>query len=753
MGLFLVQSSSTEYSQAAMSCYATMAQQLAEAATDEAFLAIEKELKGAKMGPLLKQGETATLKGITGLNPRLLDILPDYKVAAAQTTGLIITHFSRPAIEVVSILPTITDFRPIDHGWFTVDECIYRPKDRQYAFDRDNKGRDYLLSIGFSTKVAVKLGSRKHVFQYQLTRDMKVINVAPIARAYSMFSCLGIDLRQQDDIYNDLNRGKGRLILWNIPFQSRVYFHGPAVIGVENPDRFEPGDEDGAYVINKPSVFPGFNQAFQYDDTYAGISYVPYPGRALWQKRSIFGGTHKNDLGKMTADEQRMFKHNTYVNKGFLPRYQSRWSDLSDYFNFGKEFVRGTYRKQVFLPAGPYCRTPWRFVGERPANWNNQTADGWPHPSGDLKLEHRFVPGDNNVSDNSKIYTELKRHRLYQALTFASTQKFGGYPQTVNPEFSLTFGNPHDAEGILDGFLILTENVFKTFWETVVVVPRMLFIGGEALVRLIVPRKDPTLAAGVDYTQVKNFFPNNFKNFPKAAVVKLRDVSQIPKDDQGFWILDGLYWLDTFQTTGPVVYKGKGVIFVGDYVPARPFTIGGNILRYRDPATKSPGDNHLTLVYYPFPGDGRLPDDPGFLNECQAIVQGKGVTIEASFFSFAGIRCGSTDVTNNDGCFSEMDFTTYGMNPNAPTADWNVNFKGIYDNAISICGNYVNYFVKKHRMNSDVWVFHDNTNPFYYDKATNRMKEEYTDADEIMAHTAHLSPKIQHLAFSGGGGE
>ena len=59
MGLFLMQSSSTEYSQAAMSCYATMAHQLAEAVADEAFVALEKDLKTIKKPPLLRQCQTS----------------------------------------------------------------------------------------------------------------------------------------------------------------------------------------------------------------------------------------------------------------------------------------------------------------------------------------------------------------------------------------------------------------------------------------------------------------------------------------------------------------------------------------------------------------------------------------------------------------------------------------------------------------------------------------------------------------------
>lgn len=753
MGLFLIQSSSTEYSQAAMSCYATMAQQLAEAACDEAFLQVEKELKGLKKGPLLRQAKLSELpynnNGGTGLNPTLTDFLPDYKGAAAQTSGILLTHLTRPGIEIESILPSLTDLRPIDHGDFADEECVYRSKDWPPGVDR-KMSRDFLLSVTLTAKVALKIGGKKHRFQFQQTRDLKVINVGPVAQAYTLFSCVGVDPRVQDDIYNDLNMGRGRLVLWNIPFQSRLYIHGPAVIGLENPDRLEPGDEDGAFIINKPDVYPGSNQAFQYSDTYAGLSYMPYPGRALWQKRSMFGGAHKNDLAAMTADEQRMFKHNTYIKKGYIPKLNQRWSELSDYFNFGKDFVRGNYKKQVFLPAGPYCRFPWKFVEDRPATWNNQTSDSWPYPNPDLKIEHRWLKSDSSMEKNTKIYGEVKQHRLFQALTYVGTWKQGGYPKLQYPEFALSYGNPRDSEGVLDSIFILTENVFKTFWETISVGPRLAYIGAEALVRLVIKPKDPNLPQPVGFNKPLNFYPSNFKNFPKSAIIKLRDVSEIPKEN-GIWILDGVYWLDYFQTTAPVKYKGKGIIFVGDYVPSKPFTIGGSILRFLE--NDNPGDNHLTLVYYPLPGDGRLPDDPSYLNECQMVINGKGVTIEASVFSLAGIRSGSADSMSTDGILSDQDYLRLNMDPMKVLKEWNVDFRELSKSVNSICGNYVTYFMKKRFLNSDLWVFHDNSNPFYFDGTTKQLKQVYNEVDEVMAHTVHLSPKIQHMAFSGAGGE
>jgi hypothetical protein len=748
MGFFLMQSSSAEYSQAALSCYATSAMQLAEAATDEAFFHLEEELAGAKKAELLKQCEHSTLpyepNDTAGHVPSLTGQFPDLAPYVTQANGLTLTHYRRQGLKVESILVNLDSVRPIDHSWFALEDCVYRPKDRLQSFNT-KMSRDFQLGLTLTTTVSLRVGTKKRKFVMQSSRDVKVVNVGPIGRNYSLYSCIGIDLRVQDDVYNDLSRGNGRLVLWNIPFQSRVYVHGPAVIGVENPDRYETDNDDGAFIVNNPDVYPGVNHAFQYDVTYAGLSYLPYPGRALWKKNSMFGGPTMEDLAEMTADEQAMYKHNTYKFKGYIPKLNSSWSELSAWVNFGKEYIRGHAKKQVFLPAGPFCRLPWRFVGEKPPNWNNQINDGFPRPSNEMKLEHRFMRDDDSVNDNTRIYSDLRRFRLYQLGTLVASQKFSGYPQPVMPEFSLSYGNPRDSEGILDSIWILTENVFKTFWDAVSAAPRMLYIGGESLVRLIIKPKDPTVNQEVDFNKVKNFFPNNFKSFPKAAVRKFRDVSEIPVDKDGVWLLDGLYWLDFFQTPGDVVYKGKGVIFVGDWVPNRQGTIRGNILRYRDPANPtSPGENHLTLVYYPMPGTGTLPEDPAYLNQCQLVIEGKGKIIEASVFSFAGIR-------SEGGTLTDQEYLSMGMNPNLPTKKWQVDFNLLQSKVNSICGNYVNFFMKKHRLNGDLWVFHETNNPFYYNSQTNQLKAVYGEADEVMAHTVHFSPKPQHMAYSGGG--
>ncbi|OQA09320.1 MAG: hypothetical protein BWY66_00624 [bacterium ADurb.Bin374] len=775
MGMFLKQTTSTEYTQAAFSVYATMAQQLAESAADEAFVQLYKLFKDGtadgKKGPLLRQLALSQYPGgggETGKNPDLKDILPSFKNYVTQTNALISLHMTRAGFEIEEVLPRLTDCRPIDHRPLSKPECVYTPKDRADKSFLNTMSGDFYLSIGFNVTVAVTSGLKKSRFFFQITRDMKVVNVGPIGRNYSLYSCLGVDPRDASEVTNDLSRGNGRLVLWNHPYQSRVYMHGPAVIGLENPDT-NPASTDkaemyGAFMQTSTDGKPGFNLAFQYSDTYNGLSYLSYPARSLWEGRDYAWWNNldntKKDLETMSGSEKQMFEYNTYK-KGYLPqREKTTWSDLGKFLTTGiselqKEYIRGTRKKQVFFPAGPFCRFPWKYVPQRrkAAFAPNQIEDTWPDPDPDLRIEHRNLFTDADVDEQTKIYAEVRHFIIRNAAGIRILDTTNNYPRLEMPEFSLNYGNFRDAEGLFDALWSGVKDLAVGAWRNITTPAKLLWHAGSSLVGLVIKPQDPKSPTAMNDSDLRNFYPTNFKYFFKAATHKLKSTAEIPKDKDGFWILDGLYWLDTFETFGPVVYKGKGMIFVGDnYKPA---VIRGNIIAARaNDGTRS--DSHLTIVYYPFNSNGTLPD----LNQCQLIIEGKGKKIEASVFSLAGIR-------TTDGLMTEQDFRDCGMNPEDIPAQWGTTLKlpDLRDKVNSIIGNYVNFFMKKSRIDGDLWVFHDVNNPLYFTKTAdkvwtinqfledqerdNETSKPNTEAHEIAAHVVVMSPRIQHMHFSG----
>lgn len=766
MGMFLKQTTSTEYTHAAFSVYATMAQQLAEAAADEAFVQIYKLFKDGsadgKKGPLMRQLSTSNFPengGSSGLNPTLLDVPPSFKKYVTQTNALILIHMSRAGFEIEKVEPRIKDCRPIDHRPLTKPECVYLPKDRANQSFDTTMSKDFYLSIGFDVTVAVTSGMKKSRFFFQITRDMKVVNVGPIGRNYTLFSCLGVDPNRADEVANDLSRGNGRLVLWNHPYQSRIYIHGPAVIGLENPDADPVSDDKaemyGAFMQSSTDGKPGFNLAFQYSDTYNGLSYLPFPARSLWERKDLswsdnLDNTKHDNMETMMDSGKQMFEYSTYK-KGYIPlREKTEWNALKLISGITQaEYVRGTRKKQVFFPAGPFCRFPWKYVParRRPNYSPNQKDDAWPEPDNELRIEHRNLLNDDDVDEQTKIYAEMRHFVLREYFGIRKLDTAGDWPKLQMPEFSLSYGNTRDAESFWDAVGMVITGIAKTIWNTISTPAKLVWRGGSLLVGLVIKPHDPSAPGAMSDADLRNFYPTNFKIFFKAATHKLRNVGDIPKDKDGIWLLDGLYWLDTFETTGNVVYKGKGMIFVGDNF--KPAVIRGSMIAYRN-SDGSRSDSHLTLVYYPFNSNGTMPD----LNQCQLTIEGKGNNIEASVFSLAGIR-------TTEGAMTEADFRACGMNPEDTSTQWKTTLKtaDMRSKVNSITGNYVNFFMKKSRIEGDLWVFHDIYNPMYFTKGADNIlginqtaedkDKSVAEAHEIAAHVVVMSPRIQHMHFSG----
>ncbi|MBU1107421.1 MAG: hypothetical protein KKB51_12180, partial [Candidatus Riflebacteria bacterium] len=250
MGLFLAQSSSAEYTQAAVSVYRTMGRQLAEAAADEAYVMLEERFKDKTTTGFMQQllwqaagSQTPKGGGSTGLNPTLLHDFTDLKDKVTQTLTLKDYHMTRAGFTIEKILPNIKGCRPIPQGPLDDPESYHRPPDRKLGFD-DHYSRDWYLVIQLDITVALQK-QRTFKVDYTISRDVKILNMSPIARNYTMFSILGHRIptgdpaRVQEVLRNEMNmpdRAGGRLILWNMPFQSRVYMHGPAIINIENPE-------------------------------------------------------------------------------------------------------------------------------------------------------------------------------------------------------------------------------------------------------------------------------------------------------------------------------------------------------------------------------------------------------------------------------------------------------------------------------------------------------------------------------------
>lgn len=777
MGMFLLQSSSAEYSQAAISVYRTMARQLAEAAAEEAFSTLEERFKDKSntgfMQQLLWQASNSEIPrggGSTGLNPTLLHDFTDLKDRVTQVLTLKDYHMTRAGFVIEKVIPSLKDLRPIDQGPLNDPANYHRSPDRIDKFD-NHFSRDWYLTLQLEVTVALKK-RRSSRINYTISRDIKIVNQAPMARNFTFFSILGHQFRSSDPVsvqatidqqMNMPDEAGGRLILWNQPFQSRVYMHGPTVIALENPELALDRANFGAYNTGDPArPAPGPNQGYQYSDTFYGFSYFRTLGRAIFPRRTLWdsisvwwrgGKPDKEDKDSYDSMYPNVLDNAT-VYGGLIPHQGRGLLEILGNINthgIQDTYFRGTNIHQKFLPGGPFVRTPWKYVSpellkESPFSPNRLIPRRFPGEDDELRLEHRWMPGELSLAEESRIYS-----RAYKVKYNHVTGGIQSPPDRENMEFSLSYYNSPDPEGFFGTLAYSGGAILESFWHGFTMPFQAVSALASPLVRKIFGGSETGVSVSTE-PDFPNMFPTAFRwNFRGLTTRKFENESQIPRDEEGRWLLDGTYWLDNFETEAnlPIVYVGTGTIMVTQFTPERPFRIRSSIVSLKQPDGVTPM-GHLNLFYHPF--------DPNAINTTERMIHfdGSNILVEASVYSCYGLRTNSTS--------NILDFSTVGIYHDKPMDQWEGGDNSFVQQVISstnmIFGNYVNFFFDKSPMRGDLWVMHNINNPLYFDKTganyslvQNRIdkSEDERKAYEIMAHEFYMSPKIQHVSSIGGG--
>lgn len=757
MGLFLQQSSTAEYSQAAMSVYRTITRQLAEAAADEAFILLEKQFKDKNSDYfklLLQQAATSnTPKGgnTTGLNPTLLGDFSDLKDKVTQVLILKDYHITRAGFEIEKILPTIKDCRPIPNGPLDVEESYHHSTDRTKKFDTE-MSKDWYLTL----RLDIRLGLKKNTsskLEYTVSKDIKLLNMGPISRNYTMFSILGHmipsggDSQQiQNFIEADMNDPNGgSLYLWNMPFQSRVYMHGPSIISLDNP-QFAGTTKANYGAFNLGGItLPGTSHAYQYSDTFYGLSYYPREARALFPPNDV------NKLLRPTpnkSDADYNILNEDTVCGGFLPDItdfqlknilQTMQNSLQD------TYFRGNIAKQNFLPAGPFCRTPWKYVppyneASRPNFAPNQLEikKAFPKTDEHLALEHRWDPNNEALGKSTNIMARVFEIK-YNFLTGGIKE-----PSQELVQFSLTYFNNPDPKGFLEGLGYIFGSIGSSIWNQL----KIPFQATGNLISIVKDKywpSDPDMISASTDNLPRNLYPNNFKyNYRGIATRKLKNEREIPRiPEEGTWDLNGVYWLDSCQIEESVTYIGTGTLVVASFDPDRPFKIKGDIIAKRD--DKGTPLGHLNIIYHPY------TTYTGDVKDRMLILEGSSITIEASVYSCYGIQSNGTKIN---------DFSAIGILPDRPISEWGDAMGNVTQMSNVILGNYTNFYMNLRHQKGDLWVIHPHMNPSYFRQEPSggyRIIQDVIDDSpaerlkyEISTHEFFMSPKLQHLGFIGG---
>ncbi|MDD3376924.1 MAG: hypothetical protein PHF08_05635 [Candidatus Riflebacteria bacterium] len=757
MGLFLQQSSTAEYSQASMSVYRTITRQLAEAAADEAFVLLEKRFENKDeqfFKLLLQQAATSgTPKGgkPTGLNPTLLGDFTDLKDKVTQVLILKDYHITRAGFEIEKILPTIKDCRPIPNGPLDEDTAYHHSTDRKKKFDNEFS-KDWYLTLRLDIRIGLKKATNSKL-EYTVSKDIKLLNMGPFARNFTMFSIHGHMIPSggnpeviQNSIENDMNNPDGGcLYLWNMPFQSRVYLHGPSIIALDNPQyQGSTKNNYGAYNLGDIDL-PGISHAYQYTDTFYGLSYYPAEGRALFPPNSFNKLLKPSDNKNDAADN--LLNENT-VSGGFLPDSTTfKIKNILDTIRNSLQdtYFRGTTPRQNFMPGGPFCRTPWKYA---PPSSEASKADfapnqleikkAFPKTDKHLRIEHRWDPDDPKVGEATNILARVFEIQ-YNFLTGDIKQ-----PSKELIQFSLSYFNNPDPKGFLEGLGYVFGSIGSSIWNQL----KIPFQAGANLFSLVKEKfwpSDPDLISASTDNVSKNLFPTNFKfNHRGIVTKKITDETHIPRADDGAWQLDGVYWLDTCQIETSVTYVGTGTIVVTSYNSERPFKIKGDIIARRDDKGLPLG--HLNIIYHPYSSSATNFKDR------MLSIEGPGITIEASVYSCYGIKTNGGRIT---------DFPGMGIYPDRPSSQWASNaMSNTAELSNVIFGNYVNMYMNLRHQDGDLWIIHPHTNPLYYrvdGDGKFRIVQDMLDNEanfrldyEVATHEFFMSPKLQHIGYWGG---
>ena len=671
--------------------------------------------------------------------------------------------------------------------------------------------KDWYCTLQFDITVSLAK-QKKTTVNYKVSRDVKIVNVGPIGRNYTYFSILGLylDFQQTEGIIaahlrNRLNHDpqneKGRLFLWNVPFQSRVYMHGPAIVDLENSNlvNYPSVFTNEAYVkkdIGKdggtigPGAFlnppvdsdeytgPGINMAYQYDDTFYGFSYYPDKSRGVFPEKGFFekifktSDTKQDEPDFLNRYQGSNITHATILKGGNYPQISSSFlSKMKSLFidhEVDYHFFVGSAPHQKFLPAGPFCRTPWRFQPSEPTisdspykpNRVDPPASEFPETDNKIRLEHRWDPREDINDDNSlcqttkivSLVSDIKYHPILNSIDHCEKEQY--------TDFCVNYFNDPDPEGVWGKLKAGVAHVFKGVANAIFFAPRVIASAiTSGLRRIPVLNKLKDLSAQ-DENDCINLFPTNFKFKYTGAVTRVfNNISEIPRDENDRWILNGVYWLNAFTLENPIAYIGTGTLIItGLDQNNNPLTFKGDIVAARDSNNRPLG--HLTIFYYP-PLDNTKSSLSGgdYLKTCQQnmLTLDGGVTIEASVFSNLGIR------SVNGYNATTQDFINK-MNPREIYDEWVK--KDALANLINgdrhaniIKGNYINYYTTLDAQGDDLWVIHDQENPLMfkeYEPSKYLMYQEYLDVSEDerleyekSCHEFFMSPKIQHIGLIG----
>ncbi|MFC1744232.1 hypothetical protein ACFL35_09560 [Candidatus Riflebacteria bacterium] len=616
MGVLLSYNASQELDQTSQAVFRAICLQLAEAACEEAagILLTDKANRAWRTGiyeiattsDIGKNGSRNSPK-LLGSNPYAGGDITDQCKHTKELCENYAGYFGKYTLEGVEVY--LRGIQPIIYpATYMNADNYYRPKDRGFLdtggrpfITEPEKHRDWQGQFEILARVSHRgVGATSHTI-----RDIKIVNVGPLARQYSLFSMFGP--ANAWDVQNDLNiggvlfinnnkkKGKNAALAVYDDDRARVYLRGPYLVKVE---------ANTAYSKSQFEDRPYNNIVYDVQSkSYKSWSLMPEP-RSLWD----FKGT-----GHIPTEQNKNL---------FFDIFKGAWKG-------GEKYYRGSIEKQRFIPSAYNLWGRPRGPKFEKKLFKKTIDAHFDNDKNSYGIEHHWDPKDKSVEKKHRIMGVYRRATVWPGFINFPVKEFF-------EELRFTRIKPSWWKNLFSALkrIVLPWNPLATItgnaWSWI----KGLF-GGKSF--------------SVSSIKMRNTLPTNYKSFKQAAVRSVPDLTWLyakddpltPKDESLYYFptgqtdktahlpLNGIYWItDKCNINRETTFTGKGMVISTS--TKNKMTIEKSIQPPVPPAGEI-----LCLLYHPQKGMGEF----GNPDKDQLYLKGKALYLnQVSLFSIFGLK-------------------------------------------------------------------------------------------------------------------
>ncbi|MBI3892638.1 MAG: hypothetical protein HY303_14040 [Candidatus Wallbacteria bacterium] len=622
LGIAMLFTGSSDYSQSALVVYGLRAQQLALAAQEEAQAALYDLLNSpVQPPPKLRLDLFNAIRSKVGANDT--GDVTEYKLLKDGLVKRAEQLASANGGKLESADARFYGFRRVKYttsGLFSSEKEYYRDPMQKFDTGGLQTPEDY---VGYYT-IKVRATYGKITRELTQTHDMKVVDVAPPARQFALFSYYSAATENggppSDYSQNDLNDGGGIRVFAN--GSGRVFVRGPFVV--------KPRDVDtGAGGKSPPTceTFPPEENQTERQQWFGWAAVPPIRDGIMERAGPMlvnFGVTPRRPsspsdrrpspvqaigslVGSALRDVWLFNDAGWYIKEG---KNQPQWFAGSRAFDKNDGGAFSLVGDPSDTAAGGFVPfvghlvkyTDKREVTATSLKWQRPDKRFWVEPDTDADKDvHYSIEAEGGLIGE---YNRISYHRWTPA-----PWVFEHYEVKVLPDKQRMNYGYHWEKSYEEGWWERTVGDFvtvATFGLLGVPGAVITFVTLDTLgVRSFQANNPPLDLTGVKASDVTSTYPPGYRPFSVIATRHYPNLKKVvpAKDSKKPLVLDGVLWTDDLATDSGFAYKGRGVLFSDGrseqtsdvkgarvFLPILPQTPTG-----QDPSKNK--DDWLTLVY------------------------------------------------------------------------------------------------------------------------------------------------------------